>query len=330
MIREFLPSFEQAGNITSGEHAAAILAENSGTAAHTIGYEMEVLSSAAPDVPNIGPDYKDKDRKTVLERCRLDLATFGYGVDDDGVYELQSPVATHPQSLATTTLGVVRRGWLPNESTGLVTAHVSIGTAESRRMLNLREQAFIDILRAVELLRGSTPERLLSPVTKAQRVYSDRADYSWNCKGTLGVMLAPDAANYDPNWQGGNHRVEFRTLGYYSTSQFSKILDGVYYLTRGLLAPLMSPPSIIATDYHNWLQDYFDAHKLPAATKTVREDDRENTAGLESYLRPYADHMATREHQILKVRTRASVLALQEEFAMAESDLADTTPVRSA
>lgn len=308
-----LAEFEANKFITSEEVDSSLTAIDAGTETHTIGYEVEVLESAREDVPNIPDDEADIDTQ---ERCEDALKPYGYHVGYDGIYELSSPAANHPHALVIATRGLVRSGWLPDGTRGMVTSHVSIGTAEPMLGVEANQERLITMLRAIEQLRGTTPNRLMSPFNYVNGRDLDTSYYAWDQKGQLGVNIDDDTSY--SSWEGRNNRIEFRTFGYYDPDQFGTVLDNTYYLSRGLLSRNNTSAADIYEDYEEWLRTYFDDADLPS----VPTDALDNFARIHDkdlfrwYMEPYADHLAHGNKEPLRFKTRLAVLALREEFGM--------------
>ncbi len=305
-----LQRLESAAYLSPAELRLATKAESSGTPTHTIGYEIEVLPSALPDIgwvqANLGTLpardrlYKPGSRSygaTGQEYIRLNahrvLTPYGYGVvKDGGVYELQSPPAQHPDALSIATSGVSRAGWLPDGTRGRVTAHVSIGTVASKDDVIERAPGLVDTLRMVEQLGMTTPGRLMQPIHTADRwddtLYST---YSWNSKGTVGVKIDIDPVNSDTTrWNQPTRRVEFRTLGFYKPEQFQVALTGLYYLTRAAFAPPATPAATEHAKLQDWFNGYQERHQLPT-TEDVPDIYDHPSRDFKKYMLPYAQHL---------------------------------------
>lgn len=313
--------FAKSRLIDRDEVSTASEAEAAGVASHTIGYEVEVLPSALPDISKF-TDQDDIDDFHL--KCGKRLEKYGYDVGCDGVYELQSPAASHSYPLAVATRGLARFGWLPKRGTkGLVTSHVSIGTSERIDKGNHVEiQAeLITILRAIEMHGGTTPNRLDLPARLATAANWSTAYAGWNQKGRFGVKILPHHyMNMDGiNWRGENNRIEFRTLGYYSPKQYGAMLDAVYYLTRGMFSDDDAVVDIYE-DYRDWLDDYFDRKGLPQVNM---EYDHASPTVLRHYMGPYADHLANDDLTTVRSKTAGTIRDLREEFNMTHIPLDD-------
>jgi hypothetical protein len=305
-IASSLVMLESDNLITSKEYALASLAEDAGYDGHTIGYEVEVLGSAREDIPNIRPG----DSAQTAFRNAAAVKRYSYGVSPEGQYELQSPAARHPLALQIATRGIVRAGWLPDRTKGVVTAHVSIGTAESQAHLEHNSIRLVNLLRTVELLGNTTPSRLLAP-TRPHPDGSSRLSSYWNCRGTAGLSFTES----QKLWEGKNNRVEFRTLGFYSPGQFGGVLDSVYFLSQALLAPRETPLGAEYAGLETDTEEYFSENKLPAVEPELL-DRPDEEALLAEYIAPYAAHLATADRSAFKARVLATVENIKEELGM--------------
>lgn len=311
-----IDTLHKADLLSDQERALAHAAQDAGTPEHTLGYEVEVLSSAADDVPKLNLPFLE----------HREAETLGYGVGTDGIYELQSPPANHPIALALATYAMTRAGWLPNGTAGRITAHVSIGTPHiitdypqesifAPGNAGYREHLtrFVTMIRAVELLGHTTVSRLIAPIRRAKDPESD--DYghtlmAWNDKGWGGVKIYWNA-ELGQEW-GNSNRVELRTFGFYSPEQFSKLLTTIYFLSRGLTSGPNSEARVIYGDYEQWLRDYLEDHRLPAFTVNNINTRRE----FASYIEPYVEHLASSDRSVLIAQTNATVDALTETFGL--------------
>lgn len=298
-----LKNMEYDGLINRGEATAARNSRDRFVMHHTLGYELEILRSAAPSIPRaqhiVVDPYVNSD--VLPSKCENELYKYGFDTNYDGLYELISPVAGHPVALSVATRGVIRAGWLPERTRGVITAHISVGTrVPIYERPDLEAQA-IRILRATELVGGSVPGRLLRPL-----VTNGHHKMYWNRIGRLGVYT-PYTSN--PNaWLGGNNRIEFRSLRYTSHAQFEATLQTIYYLTRGLLAPESRPGNTIYGDFDKWFQNYCATHGLPEATADI--DDR----NIGPYLGPYVQHFSLQRHTTLSDKVRTTVTRLKNHF----------------
>ncbi len=297
-----LVALEDAGHISSDELNSGLAAEASGTPGHTIGYELEVLRSAGLDIPK-AQGFSDD----IQESCRNEVSLYEFGVTEDGLYEIQSPYAQHPLSLAIATRGLIRTGWLPENTSGTITGHASIGTEVSGTAVRREELRLIHSLRIVELLGASSPGRLMSPLDGAT---NNDAKKRWNCKGTAGVMAA-SLADGKSWWVGTNTRVEFRTLQYRNLEQWGTTLDTLYLLSRAQLTEPGNAAANIYNDFYNWTQEYFESHRLPLFHYFI---DLENVDEFRNYLKPYALHLKDGNRSALIERASSALLHLREEF----------------
>lgn len=317
-----IDKFASSGLINRDEAASACDAEAAGTDTHTIGYEVEVLASARPDISRAKNIRYNDD---LYWKCYDKLGPYGYDVGMDGLYEIQSPVAKHPHSLEVATRGLANYGWLPKKGTkGLVTSHVSVGTS-----INIGAEDYstllehtTDILRAVEMFGGSTPTRLSAPLRSAFKGDDDIANKSWNQKGEYGVKMVPIGRMNKTfiAWEGDNSRIEFRTLGYYNPKQYGAMLNAVYFLTRGLFTSDESAGEIY-DNYSDWIRDYYDANDLP---RMVPHEGSSRREVLDEYLSPYVDHLAHADLTDMRNKTSETIRDLQEEFRMTDVPFDDS------
>lgn len=304
------------GLITSSEAEEAILAAGDTDQDHTIGYELEVLPTAADETPRVERlKVADEDtyRESMFDALRQELSPYGYGIAAEGEYELKSPPANHPLPLAVATRGLVRAGWLPETADGMVTAHVSIGYPRDGADRKSTKDRMVDVLRAVELSGGSTPGRLNAPVriTRERR----KLDFSpsWNRYGFLGI-----AERYGPRWQSQQRRAEFRTLRYTSSDQFGAAMEHIYFLTKGLLSAEGSDARLIYDEFADWFGDYRREHSLPEAGSIPGSDESSRhvmDAGvLDAYMRPYVDHLGRGDTAEIRDRVAETTGSLAEAF----------------
>lgn len=310
MVETTLHRLEAEQLVDASDIELAQAAMRSGVADHTIGYELEVLSSAASQTPEL----EDRGKKGAFAAAADAMQEFGYGVCNDGMYEAKSPAAEHPLPLAVATRGLVRAGWLPELATGVVTAHVSVGSSALREKDTEHQQYLVQMLRAVELAGGTTVGRLMAPVTAARRMKEKNARFSWNVRGRLGINTGRRVLE---QWEGYNSRAELRTLRYIHPAQFADTLDKVYYLSRGLFSHPKTAASDIYGDFADWFSDYRQTHGLPDEDiASVPAHGTVAVGRLERYLKPYAEHMADHDRRELIGRTRETVSELREEFGM--------------
>jgi hypothetical protein len=321
MIYETIQSLEDERHITPEECAAALRAEESGDDGHTIGYELEVLYSAAKQLPIVS---HDKIEAQIV--CDANVARYGFRARAEAHYELQSPPARHPLPLAIATRGLANAGWLPYRNHGVVNAHVSIGTERVVDKYDQSDQTrLITLLRSVEQLGTTTANRLLLPVrqsVKEEVAFTHSLIGSWASKGSAGVDVThPDETiKRSENWHGDSTRIEFRTLGYYSPEQFGRTLDMVYYLTRGLFAKPGSALQDIYTEFEGQLDQYFNDHGLT----TLEEEwlyEVDVVYDLDKYMQPYAEHLLNADKSVLRAFVHSAVEDLKEELGMQGLDV---------
>ncbi len=335
-------SLERDGLICGREMEDVFASENQGIPAHTIGYETEVLPSAVDDISSLTDTRKSADDLKIhaYNSAYRQMRPYGYGVCSDGLYELQSPPAKHPYPLIVATRGLARAGWLPSDAgtTGCVTSHVSIGTPiAAQSLIRSDTDSGIDflqdtalLLRNVEMMDGTIPGRLTSPLRRAAENHTSTTEYSWNQKGDYGFMVDDDPAAArrlfsEKTWKGANNRIEFRTLSYYNPRQFSVLLNAVYYLSRGFLDINEPAANDIYLDHNEWFKDYCDDHGLPI--EIYRPDDSLYVDDLAEYIVPYAEHLRSQSLSEVRSRTNQAILDIREELHMTNIpiDIIDST-----
>ncbi|MFO0971563.1 MAG: hypothetical protein U0520_04445 [Candidatus Saccharimonadales bacterium] len=318
MIEGALQTLERDGFILPAEGALARRSLELGINDHTIGYELEVLPSAAGGLGALQCGWFDNGALWILwKNCVAEMLEYGFGVDDDGLYELQSPASTHPKALEIATRGIVRTGWLPGVvRRGAVTAHVSVGIADRTPLPFSYQQDLTRLLRTVELAgRATTAQRLAYPLKKAEVDHDACVRYGWNYGGLVGVSTSHRSVRSN-SWEGDNQRIEFRTLGYYSPSQLGRVLDTMYYLTRGLFSFEGTPARKVYDELDQWLKQYFLDKRLPEVEQVF--DEYESLESLTSYLRPFIVHMRKNRSE-LRGRVNECVDNLREEFGCTDT-----------
>lgn len=299
--------------LTPEEGDLARKAQLAGNHSHTIGFELEVLESAArqllPTPLNV---------MQARLRCEDTIERYHFGVFSEGVYEIASPYAKHPTPLRIATHGLVRAGVLPAESAGMVNAHVSVGSyLDAADMSTLPR--FATLLRVVEQLDGTTANRLMLPVKKArEQGASDISELeaTWACKGTAGVKISHKLDDYQqPNWQAMTDRIELRTLGYYSPQQFGQTMDIIYTLSRGLTADPGTPERKRYDWFEAEVESYFDDHALPHSDRLMGRGVG-TVKHLADYMQPFADHHRHTSKAILGQMAWSAVHDLREEFGL--------------
>lgn len=310
MIRE-LTSAYLADYLVEEEYITAADAHIQAPWKITMGYEAEVFQSALCDTVWSDVRYPtDDDWEALLEAA----SKCGYEVDDnDAIYELKSPYAKHPLALEIATRGVVKSGYLPYRSSGLVGVHANLGIYTED--IALYEDSFIRLLRMVELLRGTTARRLSRPVTLAVAKGTDIVDdKSWNCSGTLGVALEKGFS--DPFPVSSKARVEFRTLGYWDPSQLGTGLELLYYLGHGVTARPGSPLRQVWEELEQWFKERTD---LPDHdTHFSSFEDRDQLDSISTYLQPYASRIARNKNADIQQKVFAADLDIRHLLGMDE------------
>jgi len=282
MLRE-LDRIHADGHITDAEHADARAAHLAAPWSTTIGYELEVFPSAAPDIPR-GKELHDNPYSI----NGSPVAPYGYVVGDDAYYELSSPHSRHPYALEVATRGLVRAGFLPDDSDGWVGAHVSIGhpILYPTRL----QDSFIRMLRMVELSGGTNAMRLSAPIRQAEAKSRLFSNCSWAVKGSLGVY-----ALGQPEFPGRKQdskttcksRFELRSLAYDNPDQFGITLDLIYMLSRGVLAGKHTKAYSIWRDIEEWM--LFESDLPDHSSKRVWARASSQNNGFASYLMPYVE-----------------------------------------
>lgn len=289
------------------EHAAR--AEGVGTPDHTIGYELEVFEAAAARI--IQTKKLSRYMHRIPGECAREIGKYAYRASSDGVYEIISPAAQHPESLIVGTQGLIATRWLPQQAAGIVTAHISIGTTESVPGHSDTHNRLISMLRAIDLTGGSSPERLTAKETS----------FGWYYCGHLGVVASEGIASRTTRlrnktaWQGSNNRVELRSLEYRNSRQLASTITAAYYLSRGLLAEPGSIAAEIYMDFESWFDNYCADNKL---VNTARMDNDETYLiggkAFESYIESYADHFSVVPFTNLEDKVRTTVTRLKNHF----------------
>jgi hypothetical protein len=337
MLRHALYRLEEKNWLRPEEVEQALIADKQGHPSHTIGFELEVLPSAAKETPKCA-EYKEK-YWSEFRLCAEDLDpeidddehNYAFAIEEDGVYEISSPPSFSPEALAIAVRGLVRSGWLPERAKGVVTAHVSVGTTESVEPGSTNERRMIRLLRCVELAGGSTPGRLYAPIKAARIPEGFRegdTEVSWNQKGFLGLKYGVDeGCSGSDLWIGEANRVELRTLRYQNVKQFGTTLETVYYLTGALL----SSDSHIASAYdefEEWYKGYCgenglaDLSELGCAPRKIARD----LSLFTKYLKPYVDHFSSDKisgFQAKVAETVKDVKSLCDEVAVSNRSVVE-------
>jgi hypothetical protein len=320
------------GLLSPEEFNLAANAHNSGSPEFTIGNEAEVMPAAIDRTPLLvgmdpglitGEHYYDK---PAVAGCLGILSNLGYDYNGyDGVYEIKSPVAQHPTSLAIAARGLVRAGLLPAQAAELdVTIHTSIGTPTPVPAGSAMHHGLVRMLRAVEALGASDEPRLIGELS------GELGDeYNWYKRGLAGVNLVirqeEDRDGQTTLWKGNNNRVEFRSLSYKNPGQISRSLELIYTLSRGLVSEDAAVAKVYA-EYDAWLQDYQRRHSLTDISDPSHQElceipdekaQRPRRASLlKLYLQPYAEHIKTADKTELTEKTDETLGQLQQLFGM--------------
>lgn len=314
-MRETLQRLAKDQLISATENQEALVAQRTGSAAFTIGYELEVQRSAVDDIPRL----REEENLAAVELTAAEtLEAYRFRVEGDGVYEVISPPARHPYPLAVATRGIVKSGWLPEQTGGLITTHVSIGAAAKYSPEQCDTERLIKLLRLLELMGGSSSRRLLRPLAIAEQKNLDHTRNSWNQRGYAGVSVNNNLSTY---WQGNNERIELRTFRYAKVSQHAATLALTYYLTRALIAPPTHTAKGLYVGLEAHFLEYLEGSKLPTAVPS--RDDLNTRDGFTAYFLPFADHLSNptmlprRQHILAAFAVQAAV-ELKEEFGMSQ------------
>lgn len=320
------------GLLLPQEFDLAVNAHYTGSPEFTIGNEAEVMPTAIDRTPllaGMDPDLTSDEHfydKPVVAACLSLLNDLGYAYNGyDGVYEIKSPVAQHPTSLAIATRGLVRAGLLPEQAAELdVTVHTSIGSSVPIQDGSATHYRLVRMLRAVEALGASDEPRLMGEL---KNELGD--EYNWYKRGLAGVNLVvrheADRDGQTTWWEGNNNRVEFRSLSYKNPGQSDRSLELIYTLSRGLLSKDAAVAKVYA-EYDAWLQNYQRRHGLtdisdPSNQELCKIPDEKaqrprRASLLRLYLKPYAEHVKTADKTELTQKTDETVGRLQELFGI--------------
>lgn len=297
--------------ITDEEALVAYSAEELGAPDHTIGCEFELMAGAIETTPKLIPAKKFKytpDRRFMIAECRNSLAELGFGTDNDGLYEIKTPAAQHPVSLSVATRGLIRAGFLPDQSGCEVTTHISVGTQNRSIESQETKVRLINLLRLVEMSGGSTVDRL---VRDPKNSYIGTG--GWNYKGRAGIETDAYPQADECRWEGNfNGRVEFRSLAYVDMKQFEQTLDSVFFLSRALLSENEQASDIYA-QFEAWFEDYRKQNYLSEVHVDKLHKIRFEK-GLSHYIEPFAEHMEKADLTDLKAKTAETVDAVKAAF----------------
>lgn len=306
------------GIITQAEADLAFSAEAIGSLTGiSAGCEYEVLRSAGPDTPIIGPMWRyDPDDRAILRdvvgRCVED---YDVTVHQDGWYELATPAFKSAVAWTVLTRAVFRLGLLPNGTSGAVTEHLNTSTQTGMEVLHGRFDMLARLVRSLEQQRGTTASRLQLPLREDDLlVVKPDAEYAWNSRGVAGIVLQ-SMAN-EPGWDGRN-RLELRTLGSFNVQQQERIERLFYALSLGALAPEGSRAYNIYRHYDDYVHDYFIAHHLPIEVPQALLESPTDRIALGTYIMPFVQHLrdggANKSLMLMADQTAGRLL---EEFGM--------------
>ncbi len=303
--------------ISAEEARLAYAAEAEQIGQTTCGYEVEVCTSAAKDMPLLNGLDSRADWREIIAIANA-AQPYGFNVGIDGMYELSSPVG-HPLSLIVATRGLVRMGLLPRRTTGLVTDHQNYGVAVDGVTLQRdHRDAITRLARVLELRGNTTPKRLRSPIVAAEPKQGHIAKPGWNIRGVAGVHLQGIEDIEEDNkthWEGDRSRIEFRTLALRSLEQFEQLQVDSFVLVEAKMAPYTSELARLYRDFDYWLCEFFHDKGLPATLGNLAYEPT-NIRLLKEYIEPFAALLEQGSCQAAIQKTDQVIEHLREVFGL--------------
>lgn len=320
-MRTAIDNLAEQSLITSYEHSVATAAMDADTPEHiTMGYELEVLSTAVDSAPKLRalrdlPPAQQYESDEVYERA-TELRNLGFKIfinqDDssDGLYEVQSDPTPNALPLAVVTRGIARAGYIPTEADELqVNVHVSLGSPQIIAYERLQTHQFIRMLRVVEMLGGSSRERLTYGI-----LHSSDQTQDWHIRGVGGVAIGH---SQHTQWKDDRaNRVEFRSLEYRDPLQFADMIERIYFMGRAILSDQPEVQSAYQS-FDDWLVDYLGKHELPNIQSSTLDSYRFSKRKYDNllyYLGKYAKHVEEKGTEELEAVTNSTIIELREAF----------------
>ncbi len=299
--------------IEPSEAGAARASIEALTSPLTIGYELEVMPPAIETTPALkalrSVGVPQTNYRQILMDCVENLEELDFKNDaGDALYEVVSPPTNSPLALEVATQGLIRAGLLPKEATEVeITAHASLGIPNQIPQFSTDHYRAIRMLRMVDMLGGSTKNRLINTCEFPEF----DASYIWHLRGIAGVSTVIQNRT---KWLGDNNRLEFRSLAYLNSTQFGETLERLYFLGTALFGQNKLAQSVYI-DLDDWFKKFQRANGLPDASSSSKYVCPETSfKRFGAYIRPYAEFIEKGDVSELRQKTDAIIAWVKEQF----------------